>query len=98
MADGIGPDEATVADVMTEGLATVNQSDDLQAALQAMRDNGVRRLGVTADGGALVGIVSFDDVVRALAGELGDLAGIIRTEREREAKVEQNDGLPLFAL
>jgi CBS domain-containing protein len=65
-----------------------------------MRRHGVRRLGVTAGNGGLVGLVSFDDVVDAiaarfansatsaedlaLAAEFEVLAGILRTERERE--------------
>jgi len=96
MAEGIGPDEATLADVMTEGLATIEQGAEIQAAIKTMRDNGVRRLGVKADGGALVGVVAFDDLVAALAAQFTYLAGIIQNERARE--IEQSTEVPLLAL
>jgi CBS domain-containing protein len=96
MAEGIGPDDATLGDVMTEGLATVSADAGLQAAMEAMRTHGVRRLGLTAGAGELVGVVSFDDLVAALAAGLGNLAGVIRSGRERE--IEQNPPLPLVPL
>ena len=34
--------------------------------------------------GALVGILSFDDIVDALSIELANLAGVIRSERGKE--------------
>jgi CBS domain-containing protein len=95
IAQGIGPGEATLADVMTEGLATVERSADVRAAMEAMSANGVRRLGVTDDDGIIVGFVSFDDLVTGLAAEFISLAGIIQTERERE--VEENADAPLGA-
>src|SRR3990172_8929582 len=49
-------------------------------------------LAVTRGDGMLVGIVSFDDVIDALAAELTSLAGIIRSEREREV-VQRPEGL-----
>jgi len=96
MADGIGPEDAMVSDVMTEGLVTLSANAGVHAAVEAMRANGVRRLGVTAADGTLLSIVSLDDVVGAMAAELAGLAGVIRIERERE--IEQSIQLPLIAL
>ena len=95
IAEGIGPGEATLGDVMTEGLATVERGADVRAAMETMRTNGVRRLGVTDGDDVIVGFVSFDDLVTGLATEFTSLAGIIETERERE--VEENMELPLAA-
>jgi CBS domain-containing protein len=53
-----------------------------------MRSEGVRRLVVTAADGTLVGIVSMDDIVDAIAAELASLTGLIRSERERELAQE----------
>jgi CBS domain-containing protein len=96
MADGIGPEDAMVSDVMTEGLVTLAGVAGIHAAVETMRANGVRRLGVTAPDGTLLSIVSLDDVVGAMAAELAGLAGVIRIERERE--IEQSIQLPLIAL
>jgi CBS domain-containing protein len=89
-AEGIGPDDATLADVMTEGLVTIERGAGAHAAMEAMRQNGVRRLGVTDDNGVVVGIVSFDDLVAAVAVELASLAGVIESEREREAQQDDS--------
>ena len=96
LADGIGPEDAMVSDVMTEGLVTIDRAAEVHSAVEMMRANGVRRLGVTGDDGTLVGIVSLDDVVGAAAAELAAMSGVIRIERERE--IEQSIQLPLIAL
>lgn len=102
LAEGVGPNEAVLSDVMTEGLATIEHSADIHAAMERMREHGVRRLVVTAEDGSLVGVASLDDVIDALsaqyassattahelalASELETLAGIIWNEREREVE------------
>ncbi|HZP91562.1 MAG TPA: CBS domain-containing protein [Burkholderiales bacterium] len=93
MAEGIGPDDATIGEVMTPDLVTIEGEADLHEAMETMRENGVRRLAVTADSGALVGVVSFDDVVDALAAEVGSLAGILKSEREFESAQFGNSAL-----
>ncbi|HEU0203787.1 MAG TPA: CBS domain-containing protein [Burkholderiaceae bacterium] len=102
LAEGIGPQEASLGDVMTEGLATVHEAADVHTAMETMREHGVRRVIVTATDGTLVGVVSLDDVIDALAAqftssattahdlalasEVETLAGIIWKEREREVE------------
>jgi CBS domain-containing protein len=85
MAEGIMPDEMSVQDVMTPGLASVSAKADLHEALETMRTGGLRRLLVAGDDGEIAGIISLDDIVDALAADLSSLAGVIRSERERES-------------
>ena len=108
MALGLGPGDATLGDVMSSELTTIRADSLLHDAIEEMRRQGVRRLGVTAEDGALVGLISFDDVVDAIAARLAasakdasDLAmaaefealsGILRTARNREEN--QNDAAP----
>jgi len=89
LAQGIGPDEAELADVMSDDFATIEQSADVQAALAVMRENGVRRLGVVDEDGSVVGFVAFDDLVTGFAAAFAGLAHVIETERERE--VDENE-------
>jgi CBS domain-containing protein len=88
IAEGIAPDEANLADVMTEGLTTVKRSADVRAAVETMRVHGVRRLGVTDDEGVIVDFVSFDDLLKGLATEFASLAAIIQTEGQHELERE----------
>lgn len=100
LALGKGPNDLALGDVLSGGLVTIAAEAGLRDAVEAMRREGVRRLGVTDERGELVGLVSFDDIVDALAArlaqsavqptdlavaaELEALAGVVRTERVRE--------------
>ena len=88
LAEGIGPREATVGDVMMPVIATIPENAEVFEALETMRDGGIRRLAVSADEGVLVGIISLDDILDALGAELTSLGAVIRSERERESAVE----------
>jgi len=74
------PRSLTVGDVMTRQPAVVDEQTAVSTALRLMRQIGVRRLPVIGRGGMLVGVLSMDDVLDALAGELTDVAGSIRRE------------------
>lgn len=83
VAVGISPSQTCVADVMSRGLFNVSADASLSDALQEMLSAGVRRVGVTSDG-ALVGVLSLDDVLAAMASEWSLIARLVRNERERE--------------
>ncbi|AHB05970.1 CBS domain-containing protein [Pandoraea pnomenusa] len=82
-ASGHDPSETAVADVMTPGLVSIAGKDNVSDALQAMLSHGVRRLAVL-DGEAVVGVVSLDDIMGALAADWNMLAALIRNEQDRE--------------
>ena len=88
VAEGIGPRDATVGEIMTRALVTIANTADIREAIETMRENGVRRLAVTGGDASLVGIVSLDDIVDTLAAEFTSVAGILRTERARERVME----------
>jgi CBS domain-containing protein len=74
-----------VEDVMTREPLVLGESETLENALREMRRRGVRRAPVIADSGQLVGVVSLDDLLAVLAGELQDVSWSI----ERGRQVEQ---------
>ncbi len=84
MAHDVRPDQATIGEFMTRALVMVPKTATLFEAMETMRASGVRRLGVTDEGGEVVGVVSLDDIVEPLAAELSAFAGVVRTERFRE--------------
>jgi len=72
-----------VGDVMTRDPLTVAADAGLSEAIRAMSARGVRRAPVVDRSGGLVGIVTLDDVLPAVARELNELAGITaQTERD----------------
>lgn len=61
-----------VADVMTKGVATLEQNDRLSTADQVMRLGRIRHMPVVDEDGSIVGIVSQRDLFRgALLRALG---------------------------
>lgn len=72
------PSGVSVEEVMTGQVYSVNPEDDVDQALQAMKEHKVRRLPVVNDNGELEGILSMNDVVLA-AGEGIDYSDVVKT-------------------
>ena len=70
-----------VGDVMTQQPVVIEAAQPLEKALREMRRIGVRRLPVVGQRGELIGVLSLDDVLEVIAGELQNVAGSIRNER-----------------
>jgi CBS domain-containing protein len=86
VALGLDPERRNVEGVMPAELVCVRDTDGLGRAVALMRAQGVRRLPVIDGAGALIGILSADDVLEVLCEELYCLAGMVaqgeRVERE----------------
>ena len=89
LAMGIDPSKLAVGDLMTGDIVTVNASEGVPETIELMQSKGVRRVVVVDDAGALVGIVSFNDLVpyvsEALAGLASAIIGAQAREREMRA-------------
>jgi signal-transduction protein with cAMP-binding, CBS, and nucleotidyltransferase domain len=92
LAHGVTACDCTVGEVMSPALASVSRSADVFEALENMRANGIRRLAVTEPDGAVVGIVSVDDIVGAIAAELKSLNCILASELRHEVAREGESG------
>ncbi len=77
MAEGRPPAEVRIEDVMTHHPRTLAEHTSIQDALSGMRQLGVRRLPVVGERGELVGILSIDDVLELLAGELSNVSRVV---------------------
>jgi CBS domain-containing protein len=75
-----------VNDTMSNDLLTAPEDTSLPEALKLMHERGVRRLPVVDHGGALVGIVTADDVIRVLAEELGQVVKLMNHEEQVERR------------
>jgi len=75
----------TVQDAMTSDPLTLGEAEELAAGISKLRVRRVRRAPVVAEGGELVGIVSLDDLLPAVAEELNGLAKLIGQQAGREA-------------
>jgi CBS domain-containing protein len=90
LALGLDAASLAVEDIMTRDLATVREQEGILETIGRMRAKGVRRLPVVDAQGALAGIVTVDDLVELLAGELGELAKVISREQKYEAETRRD--------
>lgn len=84
IAPELDPEVITVGDIMALEFSTVKESTGVFETIQHMRNRAVRRLPVVDDGGALVGIVTLDDLLVLLAEELNALARLVAREQQKE--------------
>jgi len=78
-----------VEDVMSVDLVSVKQNAGVWETIQCMRSKGIRRIVVTGDQGELVGIISSDDLIDLLSGELMDLVKTFMREQIREKETKE---------
>jgi len=77
-------EHAVVSDVLVDKVVTARQDEDLDDAISRMRTHGVRRLPIVTESGALVGIISVDDLVDHIAEQVSSLAALLSDQRDRE--------------
>lgn len=94
VAAGLDPGTLKAGEVMTAPLASVRDDDDILDALARMREHGARRLAVLDAGRQLVGVVSMDDLLQALAQQIGALANIVKAEQGKESVVRPGQRAP----
>lgn len=75
----------SVAQVMTEPLLTLGENEAMTDAIERMRTRGVRRAPVIDARGYLIGVVSIDDLLTAIAEQLSGLARLVAAQQRREA-------------
>jgi len=76
----------SVGDAMSDDLLTAGEDTSLPDALKLMQERGVRRLPVVDHAGALIGIVTADDVIRLLAEELSQVVKLMNHEEQVERR------------
>jgi CBS domain-containing protein len=77
LARDYDPDVMVVTEIMSEPLETVYEEEPVEVALQMMADREVRRLIVKDVTGALIGVLSFDDVLDFFADESSEIGRLL---------------------
>ncbi|HVY31953.1 MAG TPA: CBS domain-containing protein [Polyangiaceae bacterium] len=78
-------EQVCVADVMAQPVVSVKDTLDVAESLRIMRSAGVRRVPVTDATGALVGLLSFDDLLEYYEQQIVELATLLERERRHES-------------
>ena len=86
MAEDVDLKMVRIGDVMSYELITVTESTTLIDTIKLMRQNGIRRIPVVNDKGALEGLLSVDDLLELLAEQLNDIVVLISKEQSSESR------------
>jgi CBS domain-containing protein len=88
VAAGLDAKGIRLGDLAIARLSTVDENDSSAEVVRLMAAKGVRRLPVVDAAGALVGIVTIDDLLPQLVAQLAQISDLpVRArEHEREAR------------
>lgn len=78
---GRDPRTTPIRDVMSPRPTVVQSDDKIDAAISSIRAAGVRRLPIVDAKGTPIGMVTLDDLVVLMAGELSVAAGAVQANR-----------------
>lgn len=84
MARELDPATVTAGEIMSSPLVTAAEADDIHETAELMRFNGVRRIPLVDEQGALVGIATLDDILSVVGEELTLLGRVMKRERLQE--------------
>jgi CBS domain-containing protein len=84
VAKGLDPASVRAGDLLAADAVMAIDSENIYDAVWHMRGKGIRRLPVIDAQGHLVGVLTADDVTRALAEELTELTRIAPDQVRRE--------------
>jgi len=84
----------SIGQAMTRDPLLLNEDDEVDAAMERLRARGVRRAPVIGSDGALIGIVSLDDLLELIAEELDTVARLIRRQSRAHRPASPSGGLP----
>ena len=86
IAKEVNINSVTLGDVMYRDIILGKENDDVNETIRIMRQRGIRRLPVVDDSGALVGIVTLDDLIDLIAEQLKDIAALIGKQQNVEKR------------
>jgi CBS domain-containing protein len=81
VAEGKDPVDTPLSEIMTSPVRTLHEMSPMDEALDAMQKVAARRLVITDDDGAVVGILSIDDVIGLVSEQLSRVGTVLRTQR-----------------
>jgi CBS domain-containing protein len=85
VAKGLDASRTLVSSVMTAPVVACDAGQRLDEVVERMRAQGVRRMPILR-GGRVAGILTYDDLLAAFAGELAALARAARRQVQRERR------------
>jgi len=89
LGNGQDPTQTTVADLIRTPVVIAGGSEDSYLVAERMRSHGVRRVPVVDRQGALVGIVTLDDLIKCMVKEGALLVEVMSKGQDREQRARR---------
>jgi CBS domain-containing protein len=86
MAGGVDAGAVKIGELVLRSPVIIEDSASYAETVRLMAVNGVRRMPVVGPGGALLGIITLDDMLRQLTSPLAALADLAGRARSFEAQ------------
>jgi CBS domain-containing protein len=83
------PAVVTAGDLMGRELVTAGEANSVHETAELMRLKGVRRVPVVSEHGALLGIVTLDDLLKVIGEELSLLGRVFSREQFQERQTRR---------
>jgi CBS domain-containing protein len=77
LGNGLDPAKTTVGSLMRTPVVIARESEDTATVIERMRTHGVRRVPVVAGEGEVVGIVTLNDLLKAVIAEASTLLEVM---------------------
>lgn len=77
LGKGLDPAKTTVGKLMGQPVVIARESEDTATVIERMRTHGVRRVPVVAGEGEVVGIVTLNDLLKAVIAEATGLLEVM---------------------
>jgi CBS domain-containing protein len=77
LGNGLDPAKTTVGSLMRTPVIIARESEDTTMVIERMRTHGVRRVPVVAGEGEVVGIVTLNDLLKAVIAEASALLEVM---------------------
>jgi CBS domain-containing protein len=84
LGKGLDPSTTSLASLMHTPVVIAHESEDTAQLIERMRTHGVRRVPVVNQDGAVIGIMTLDDLLRILVAEVSALFEITDKGQKRE--------------
>jgi len=84
LGKGLDPGTTVVSAIMHKPVVVANESEDRTQVLERMRAHGVRRVPIVDKHGAVVGIITLDDLLRLVIADASSLLQVMDRGQSRE--------------
>ncbi|HTW76026.1 MAG TPA: CBS domain-containing protein [Steroidobacteraceae bacterium] len=89
LGNGLDPATTSVGSLMQRPVVIAREDEDTSVVVERMQSHGVRRVPVVDAQGAVVGIITLDDLLRVFVDEAAKLVQIMSRGQNRERRAHR---------